>query len=125
MIACTGVKTEDGAITEPIETSETVSNETETPSHPLNSLVGNWVADSIDAGVKVSLTISADSTFNMKMATIDQSGTWSVIDDSTIVINHEKLKKGQTWRVRNLGSNTVGICWNPESKNPKTIPFKR
>ena len=87
-------------------------------------LVGEWSVDAAMAGVKMDLIFGEDGSFKQMMGQINGEGTWEVLDDEFVKIVTQNTK-GQTWKITDLTENSVNMCWNPESPNPKTIPMQR
>ena len=114
---------------EETQTEETVTQEIEAPveevSHPFPDLLGKWACDAATAGVDVAMELKNDGTFWMSMAGNEQNGTWEASGDNMIKVIVPTAKDGQLWEVKDLTPESVGICWNPSSEKPKTIPFTR
>jgi hypothetical protein len=88
-------------------------------------LIGNWTVDAETAGLRMDISFTEDGKFHQKMGeSHEQSGTWEVVDDQHVKIVTPSTK-GQTWLVTELTDEGVNICWNPESDDPKTIPFQK
>lgn len=89
-----------------------------------DGLIGEWTVDAATAGVKMDLTFGNDGSFKQAMGTVNQTGTWEVVDDTHVKVITQNTK-GQTWLITDLTNASVNICWNPDSPKPKTIPMQR
>ena len=120
-----------------IEQTEASGNETTAPESEaeikedkaslfgnFDGLIGKWTVDAATAGVKMDLTFNEDGSFKQVMGTINQTGTWEVVDDTHVKVTTPNTK-GQTWLITELTDASVNICWNPDSPKPKTIPMRR
>ncbi len=98
--------------------------EEESPLGNYSGLVGTWTIDAATAGLKTDFTFNEDGSFHQLMGQIDQTGTWEIVDDTHIKVTTKK-GKGKNWRVTDLNTSTVDICWNPDSPKPKTLHMQR
>jgi len=98
----------------------------QTPSNSfLSSIVGEWTCDAATAGVQIDLEIKDDGTIveNLGGTIIDLK--YEVISDNSLKVVNKDPNQGQTWEFTEIESNSMKMCWNPESDKPKTIPFTR
>ena len=119
------------------ETNETTDSQKEESAQPeateesnsalgnYETLLGNWTVDAETAGLQIDISFTEDGKFHQKMGEhSEQSGTWEVVDEQHIKVVTPSTK-GQTWLISDLSNDGVSICWNPDSDDPKTIPFQR
>ena len=108
-----------------IEGNGEEQNEVSEPETPV--FVGNWEYHEASIKLDVSLTINEDGTFSQQMGKSPEvSGTWEKVSDNELIMKSPTLKKeGQKWEIKEATDDKLSICWNPDSKNPKTIPFTR
>gem|GEM_PF-1065584 len=131
--SCNENSSEETNGTEVSETGNEEENETPEPQHeeevsPLGNfeaLVGTWSVDAATAGLAMTITLNEDGSFSHTMGDIAADGTWEVVDDEHIMIVTPNVENGQKWLVTDLTDASVNICWNPDSADPKTIPFQR
>ena len=91
----------------------------------LGGILGEWTVDAATAGLQMDLRFNDDGSFWHSMGGQEAEGTWEMVDDDHIKIVTPNVPNGQTWLISNLNDSGVEICWNPESNDPKTIPFQR
>lgn len=89
------------------------------------ALVGKWTIDAATAGVQLDLTFGADGSFRQQMGEMDASGTWSVKDDTHILVETENTTEPHVWEVTDLTAHSVNISWNPDSPQMKILPMQR
>ncbi len=104
---------------------EQVEAAVEEVNNPLSDLMGKWACDAATAGVDVAMELKDDGIFWMSMAGNEQNGTWEPSGENMIKVVTENAPNGQLWEVKDLTTESVGICWNPTADKPKTIPFTR
>jgi hypothetical protein len=91
---------------------------------PIANFMGKWTVDATTAGAQIDLDV-APGKFNMTMAGSSKDFTYTILEDGSLNVEGETLRKPQRWVLKELSDESVGICWNPDSDKPKTIPFTR
>lgn len=128
LASCGQKSNETHETNEPQSEESTKPEAVEEPASKLGNfetLLGNWTVDAATAGLQMDISFTEDGKFHQKMGELsEQSGTWEIVDEQHIKVVTPSTK-GQTWLVTNLSNEGVSICWNPDSDDPKTIPFQR
>jgi hypothetical protein len=113
---------------EEMQDSTTVENSEQAKEEPVAAVeyfIGSWTVDAATAGIQMDLTLRADGSLSQKMGEQEQIGSWVQIDKNHLRITSTGAPKGQTWEIVKSTTDELDICWNPDSDQPKTIPFKR
>lgn len=128
LVACNGDAGNTTREDHEVDQHELTQEEEETASSRLGAfeaLVGKWTIDAATAGVQLDLTFGEDGSFRQQMGEMDASGTWSVKDDTNILVETENTTEPHVWEVTDLTAGSVNISWNPDSPQKKVLPMQR
>lgn len=135
IVACTGKTTETEAPipNETETTQEEVPQEeqrevvTDRPAQEVfvESILGEWTCDAATAGVQIDINIKDDGSIFQKTGANETIQRYVALDGDRLQLINEKGETFQTWEVKNITENSMDVCWNPESPDPKSIPYTR
>jgi hypothetical protein len=93
--------------------------------NPKVQYAGTWACAAVTCAVDTKVDLQADGRFKLWIGEAIQEGTWDLISPNRIFVKSATLENGQEWEVRGHSDSTLNLCWNPDSKDPKIIPFKK
>lgn len=135
MGACTGenTKAETPIPNETETTQEEAPQEeqrevvTDRPAQKIfvESILGEWTCDAATTGVQIAINIKDDGSIFQKVGVNETIQRYVALDGDRLQLINEKGETFQTWEVKNITKNSMDVCWNPESPDPKTIPYTR
>lgn len=89
-----------------------------------DKLLGTWEFEDTKLGVTQEITYNEDGTYQMKMASMDISGTWE-LTDSVLITKSRPDAEGQKKTITQLTSDTLTTFWEPKGGKGREMKYVR
>ena len=78
----------------------------------IDSLLGSWEYENPNMPVKQVITYKEDGTYQMRMASMDITGTWELTDD-VLITKSSAEAKGQKKTIIKITQDSLCTFWEP------------